>query len=96
MAAGCRRDRQRPQTAAAEVPDIEGSAPPSRSKQLINRLAALVELPPPGRPVQEDAIIADELSRASDNIERRVSGARPVSRWPPAPRTGCMPGSAAR
>ena len=61
-----------PQTAAAEVPDIEGSAPPSRSKQLINRLAALVELPPPGRPVQEDAIIADELSRASDNIERRV------------------------
>lgn len=61
-----------PQTAAAEVPDIEGSAPPSRSKQLINRLAALVELPPPGRPVQEDAIIADELSRASDNIQRRV------------------------
>lgn len=60
------------QTAAAEAPDIEGSAPPSRSKQLINRLAALVELPPPGRPVQEDAIIAEELSRASDNIERRV------------------------
>jgi len=58
--------------AAADTPDIEGSAPPSRSKQLINRLAALVELPPPGRPVQEDAIIAEELSRASDNIERRV------------------------
>jgi TRAP transporter TAXI family solute receptor len=48
------------------------SAPPSRSKQMINRLAALVELPPPGRPVQEDAIIAEELSRASENIERRV------------------------
>ena len=57
---------------ASETPDIEGSAPPSRSKQLINRLAALVELPPPGRPVQEDAIIAEELARASDNIERRV------------------------
>lgn len=62
-----------PQTAAAaETPDIEGSAPPSRSKQLINKLAALVELPPPGRPVQEDAIIAEELSRATANIERRV------------------------
>jgi len=61
-----------PQTAATETPDIEGSAPPSRSKQLINQLAALVELPPPGRPVQEDAIIAEELSRASDNIQRRV------------------------
>jgi len=60
------------QARAAETPDIEGSAPPSRSKQLINRLAALVELPPPGRPVQEDAIIAEELSRASENIERRV------------------------
>jgi len=60
------------QANAADAPDIEGSAPPSRSKQLINRLAALVELPPPGRPVQEDAIIAEELSRASENIERRV------------------------
>jgi len=59
-----------PRTAAA--PNIEGTAPPSRSKQLIDRLATLVELPPPGVPPQQDEIIAEELSRASENIERRV------------------------
>lgn len=58
--------------AAPAAPDIEGSAPPSRSKQLIDRLAALVELPPPGVAEQDDTIIAEELSRASENIERRV------------------------
>jgi TRAP transporter TAXI family solute receptor len=48
------------------------SGPPSRSKQLIDKLAAMVDLPPPGVPQQQDDIIADELSRASENIERRV------------------------
>lgn len=57
---------------AAAAPNIEGTAPPSRSKQLIDRLATLVELPPPGVPPQEDEIIAEELARASENIERRV------------------------
>ena len=56
----------------AQKPNIEGSAPPSRSKQLIDKLAALVELPPPGVSAQQDEIIADELARASENIERRV------------------------
>jgi TRAP transporter TAXI family solute receptor len=58
------------QTAAA--PTTEGTAPPTRSKQLIDQLAALVELPPPGMPPQQDEIVADELARASENIERRV------------------------
>jgi TRAP transporter TAXI family solute receptor len=58
--------------AAAAAPDFDGTAPPSRSKQLIDRLAALVELPPPGVPPQQDEIIAEELTRASENIERRV------------------------
>ena len=58
-------------TAAAE-PNIDGTAPPSRSKQLIDKLAAMVELPPPGVAATDDAIIADELARASENIERRV------------------------
>jgi TRAP transporter TAXI family solute receptor len=58
------------QTAAA--PNIEGSAPPPRSKQLIDKLAAMVELPPPGVPPAQDEIIAEELARASENIERRV------------------------
>jgi TRAP transporter TAXI family solute receptor len=56
----------------AGTPNIDGTEPPSRSKQLIDRLAALVELPPPGVPPQQDAIIAEELARASENIERRV------------------------
>jgi TRAP transporter TAXI family solute receptor len=59
-------------TRSAEAPNIEGTAPPSRSKQLIDRLAAMVELPPPGVSPQQDEIIADELARASENIERRV------------------------
>jgi len=57
---------------AAAAPNIEGSAPPPRSKQLIDRLAALVELPPPGVKRDEDEIIAEELERASESIERRV------------------------
>jgi TRAP transporter TAXI family solute receptor len=59
-------------TAAAVAPNIDGSAPPTRSKQLIDRLAAMVNLPPPGVPPLEDDIIAEELARASENIERRV------------------------
>jgi TRAP transporter TAXI family solute receptor len=58
------------QTAAA--PDFDGTAPPSRSRQLIDRLAAMVNLPPPGVAPQDDEIIAEELSRASENIQRRV------------------------
>jgi TRAP transporter TAXI family solute receptor len=59
-------------TAAAAAPNIEGTAPPTRSKQLIDRLAGMVNLPPPGVPPQDDTIIAEELERASENIERRV------------------------
>jgi TRAP transporter TAXI family solute receptor len=59
-------------TETAAAPNIEGTAPPSRSKQLIDKLAAMVELPPPGVPKPQDDIIAEELARASENIERRV------------------------
>ncbi len=61
-----------PTAAAATAPNIEGTAPPTRSKQLIDSLAAMVNLPPPGVPPQQDEIIAEELARASENIERRV------------------------
>ncbi len=57
---------------ATATPNLEQTGPPSRSKQLIDKLAAMVELPPPGVPPQEDDIIAEELARASENIERRV------------------------
>ena len=59
-------------SAQAAAPDIEGTAPPSHSKQLIDKLAAMVDLPPPGVPPQQDEIIAEELATASENIERRI------------------------
>jgi TRAP transporter TAXI family solute receptor len=61
-----------PPDAAAAAPDIQGSGPSLRSKQLIDRLAGMVNLPPPGVTPQQDEIIAEELARASENIERRV------------------------
>ncbi len=64
-------DAVAPQSAAA-APDLDGTGPSPRSKQLIDRLAAMVNLPPPGVTPQQDEIIAEELERASENIERRV------------------------
>jgi len=52
--------------------DDEGTGLTSRSKQMIDKLAAMVNLPPPGVSAQQDEIIAEELQRASENIERRV------------------------
>ena len=54
------------------APDVTESGTPLRSKQLIDKLAGMVNLPPPGVSPQQDQIIADELTRASENIERRV------------------------
>jgi TRAP transporter TAXI family solute receptor len=60
-----------PRTASA-APNLDATGPSSRSKQLIDKLAEKVNLPPPGVSPQEDEIIADELARAAENIERRV------------------------
>jgi TRAP transporter TAXI family solute receptor len=57
---------------AAAAPNVDGLAAPSLSKQLIDKLAAMVDLPPPGVPPSQDQIIAQELAAASENIERRV------------------------
>ena len=59
-----------PESAAA--PDNRDAGASPRSKQLIDKLASMVNLPPPGVSPQQDEIIADELARASENIERRV------------------------
>jgi TRAP transporter TAXI family solute receptor len=59
-------------TETAAAPNTDSSGTPLRSKELIDKLAAMVNLPPPGVTPQQDAIIADELARASENIERRV------------------------
>jgi TRAP transporter TAXI family solute receptor len=61
-----------PNAAATATPNPEGTAPSTASKQLIDKLAGMVELPPPGVPAAQDQIIAEELARASENIERRV------------------------
>jgi TRAP transporter TAXI family solute receptor len=48
------------------------AAPPSRSKQLVDRLAALVDIPPPGVGPEDDAVIAAEL----DNALRAITAQR--------------------
>lgn len=59
--------------AVTPAPDAENTAPPTRSKQFLDKLASMVELPPPGVSPRDDQIIAEELARASENIERRVA-----------------------
>lgn len=55
------------------APDPDNMAPPSRSKQLIDSLAAMVAVGPTGRlDPAKDAIISDELDRATGNITRRL------------------------
>jgi TRAP transporter TAXI family solute receptor len=55
------------------APDPENTAPPSRSKQLIDKLAAMVNVPPPGVGAVRDEVIAEELERAAQTIERRLA-----------------------
>jgi len=59
-------------TETSAAPDIAASGTSLRSKQMIDKLAGMVNLPPPGVTPQQDEIIAEELTRASENIERRV------------------------
>ncbi len=77
-----------PGGAVTAVPDPENTAPPSRSKQLIDKLAAMVNLPPPGVDPRQDEVIADELGRASENIERRLERRQHVYTFASGPRGG--------
>jgi TRAP transporter TAXI family solute receptor len=45
-------------------PEPGNAAPASQSKQLIDRLAAMVDIPPPGVSAADDAMISEELDRA--------------------------------
>jgi TRAP transporter TAXI family solute receptor len=49
------------------------AAPTSRSRQLIERLTAMVDVPPPGPDPGREAVISEELVRATENIERRLT-----------------------
>jgi TRAP transporter TAXI family solute receptor len=55
----------------AKVSAPGDAAPPSRSKQLIDRLAALVDIPPPGPGPQDEHVISEELDRALRAITAR-------------------------
>lgn len=59
--------------AVAIAPELENTAPPSRSKQLIDQLAAMVDIPPPGVGPGDDEVISDELRKAADSIQRRLA-----------------------
>lgn len=72
----------------APAPEFENTAPPSRSKQLIDKLASLVELPPPGVGARDEQIIAEELARASENIERRLERRKRVYTFASGPPGG--------
>jgi TRAP transporter TAXI family solute receptor len=47
------------------------AAPSSKSRQLIDRLAALVDIPPPGVPSYDEQIISEELEHAFREITAR-------------------------
>jgi TRAP transporter TAXI family solute receptor len=55
----------------AKASDPGNAAPASQSKQLIDRLAALVDLPPPGVPPQDEQMISEELDHALRAITAR-------------------------
>ncbi|RPH82075.1 MAG: TAXI family TRAP transporter solute-binding subunit, partial [Candidatus Rokuibacteriota bacterium] len=77
-----------PTGTVAAAPDSENTAPPSRSKQLIDKLAAMVNLPPPGPDPVQEAVIADELDRAAGNIERRLARRKHVHTFASGPHGG--------
>jgi TRAP transporter TAXI family solute receptor len=74
--------------AVSTAPDRENTAPPSRSKQLIDKLAAMVNLPPPGIDSHQEEVIADELNRAAESIQRRLARRRHIYTFASGPRGG--------
>jgi TRAP transporter TAXI family solute receptor len=54
-----------------KAPEPGNAAPTSQSKQLIDRLAAMVEIPPPGVTPADEALISEELDRAVRAITAR-------------------------
>jgi TRAP transporter TAXI family solute receptor len=79
------------ETAAAGVsrPSAPGdAAPASRAKQLIDRLAAMVDIPPPGVPTQEDQMISEELDHALRAITARRERRKHVYTFASGPAEG--------
>jgi TRAP transporter TAXI family solute receptor len=55
----------------AAAPAPGNAAPSAQSKQLIDKLAALVDIPPPGPGREDEALISEELDRALRTITAR-------------------------
>ena len=68
--------------------DFDNTAPPLRSKQMIDKLAAMVEIPPPGVGPAADTVISEELDRAAENIQRRLQRRQHVYTFASGPREG--------
>jgi TRAP transporter TAXI family solute receptor len=64
------------------------AAPPARSKQLIDRLAALVEIPPPGIGPQDEQVIREELDHALRAIATRRERRKHVYAFASGPAEG--------
>jgi TRAP transporter TAXI family solute receptor len=56
----------------AKPTDPGNAAPSSRAQQLIERLASMVEIPPPGLGPQNETVISEELDRAVKAINARI------------------------
>jgi TRAP transporter TAXI family solute receptor len=56
----------------AKLSDPGNVAPPSRTQQLIDKLASMVDLPPPGVGSQDEEVISEELDRAVKAINARI------------------------
>ena len=70
------------------APDFENTATPARSKRLIDKLAAMIDQPPPGVGPQEEEVIAEELDRAAENINRRLERRQHTFTFASGPRGG--------
>lgn len=72
----------------ARPPEPGNAAPTSLSKQLIDRLAALVDVPPPGVPPQDEAVISEELDHALRAITARRERRKHVYTFASGPEAG--------
>ena len=52
--------------------DPGNAAPPTRAQQLLDKLASMVDLPPPGPGLQDEEVISEELDRAVKAINARI------------------------
>jgi len=70
------------------APAIGNTAPPLRSKQLIDKLARMVDIPPPGPDSSVDNVISEELDRAAESIERRLDRRKHIYTFASGPQGG--------